>query len=140
MWKDFKDFISRGNIVDLAVAFIIGAAFTRVVTTFVQGIISPIIGLVTGGIDFRNMVINLSGHDIRGLTPKEISDRGWAVLRYGDLITEIINFLIVAFVVFLIARALSKYLKALTPQTGPTKTEVLLEDIRNLLQQQASSK
>ncbi len=108
MLKDFKNFIARGNVIDLAVAVIIGAAFTKVITSVADGIISPVIGLVTGGIDFKDKYINLSGQDVTGLTVEQIRERGLAVIQYGNLITDIINFLIVALVVFLIARSAAK--------------------------------
>lgn len=137
MWQDFKAFISRGNVIDLAIAVIIGAAFTKIVTTISEGIISPFIGLITGGIDFKSKFYDLSGK-LNGVTdPKAIEEAvkaGAPIVRYGQLLNDIINFLIVAFIVFLIARWASKYFKFLeAAPTAPTKTELLLEDIRDLL-------
>ncbi len=135
MLKYFKNFIARGNVIDLAVAVIIGAAFTKVITSFADGIISPVIGLVTGGIDFKDKYINLSGQDVTGLTVEQIRERGLAVIQYGNLITDIINFLIVALVVFLIARSAAKYFRSLEPEPeAMTKSEDLLEQIRDILQ------
>ncbi len=134
MLKDFKAFIARGNVIDLAVAVIIGAAFGRIITTFADGVISPVIGLITGGIDFKDKYINLSGQDATGMAVKEITEKGLAVIRYGELITDVINFLIVAFVVFLIARWVGRYFSSLEAAPPPlTKSEELLEEIRDLL-------
>ena len=102
MWKDFKAFISRGNVIDLAVAVVIGAAFTKIVTTISEGLISPLVSLISsGGLDFKDKVINMSGRDVAGMTAKEMTDQGLAVFRYGELVTNVINFLIVALIVFL---------------------------------------
>lgn len=136
MLKDFKAFLMRGNMVALAVAVVIGEAFFQVINSIVKGIISPLLGLVTGHIDFSNLYINLSGHDVRGLTPKEIADRGWTVLRYGDVITTLINFVIVAFVVFLILQWLGRYVAAFEAQAQPSRTELLLEEIRDILKKE----
>lgn len=136
MWKDFKAFLGRGNVLDLAIGVIIGAAFGKIVSTFTEGIIMPIVGIFTGGINFKNWVINLSGQNITGLTPKEIADKGFAVLRVGDFVSDIINFVIVAFVMFLVAKWAMSYfakLAAETPAPGPTAEETLLTEIRDLL-------
>lgn len=136
MWRDFKSFIARGNVIDLAVAVVIGAAFTKVINTIAEGIISPLVGLATGGIDFKDKYLNLSGRDVSGMTAAEITESGLAVFRYGELLTDIINFLIVAFIVFLIARWSAKYFKSLEAAPPPmTKSEELLEDIRDLLRE-----
>lgn len=136
MWNDFKAFIARGNVVDLAIAVVLGAAFTRIVTTIADGLISPLVGLITGGLDFKDKFVNLSGQDVTSLTTKEITEKGLAVFRYGELITNIINFLIVALIVFLIARAVGKYFRALEAVAPPTPSELLLTEIRDLLQQE----
>lgn len=141
MWNDFKKFIARGNVVDLAVAVVIGAAFTKVINTFVDGIISPLISLIGGGgMSFKERYLNLSGEDISGLTAKEISERGLAVFRYGELITDMINFLIVAFVVFLIARWTVRFFRSLETAPPVTETEKLLREIRDLLRDASVSR
>jgi large conductance mechanosensitive channel len=98
MWSEFKAFIARGNVLDLAIAVILGAAFAKIVTTFTDGIISPLIGLVTGGVDFKSKFIDLSGKLHSGASAAEIDaavKAGEPLLRYGQLINDIINFLIV---------------------------------------------
>src|SRR5215813_5639497 len=98
MWNDFKAFIARGNVLDLAIAVILGAAFAKIVSTFTDGIISPLIGLVLGKIDLKSKFIDLSGTLQSGATADQIDaavKRGEPLLRYGQLINDIINFLIV---------------------------------------------
>lgn len=138
MWEDFKAFIFRGNVIDLAVAVIIGAAFTKIVTTLADGIISPFIGLATGGIDLKSKFYVLSGNIAANAKPDEIDAAVKAgtlnVVRYGQFINDIINFLIVALVVFLIVRAVGRYFKFMEAAPAPpTSTEILLADIRDLL-------
>ncbi len=134
MYKDFKAFISRGNVIDLAIAVVICAAFTKIINTIADGLISPLISLVSGGaLDFKDKYVNLSGQDVTGLAAKEIAEKGLAVFRYGELITDIINFLIVALIVFLIARWVGSHFKMLEAAAPPTKSEELLTEIRDLL-------
>ncbi len=134
MYNDFNAFISRGNVSDLAIAVVIGAAFTKIINTIADGLISPLISLVSGGaLDFKDKYVNLSGQDVTGLAAKEIAEKGLAVFRYGELITDIINFLIVALIVFLIARWVGSHFKMLEAAAPPTKSEELLTEIRDLL-------
>lgn len=139
MWADFKSFIFRGNVIDLAVAVIIGAAFTKIVTTLSEGIISPIIGLISGGIDFKSKFVVLSGSLPADATQEAIDAAVKAgtlnVLRYGQLLNDIINFLIVGLVLFFIVRWFSRYLKFMAAAAPPTPTETLLAEIRDLLAQ-----
>jgi large conductance mechanosensitive channel len=134
MLKEFRDFALRGNLVDLAVAFIIGAAFTGLVNSLVNDIIMPIIGLVTGGIDFSEMYVQLSGEPQPTLA--QAREAG-ATIAYGNFITLVINFVIVAWVLFLVIKAMNtlKREKASEPPppAPPTKEEVLLTEIRDLL-------
>lgn len=134
MLKEFRDFALRGNLVDLAVAFIIGAAFTGLVNSLVNDIIMPIIGLVTGGIDFSEMYVQLSGEPQPTLA--QAREAG-ATIAYGNFITLVINFVIVAWVLFLVIKAMNtlKREKATEPPppAPPTKEEVLLTEIRDLL-------
>lgn len=136
MLKDFKAFIRRGNVLDLAIGVIIGAAFGKIVTTLVEGIIMPPIGWITSGIDYKDKFYDLSGR-YNGVTdPKIIEEAikgGAPLIRYGQFITDIISFLIVAFVIFLIARSVTKYFKFLEAEAKPTTTEVLLAEIRDVL-------
>ena len=137
MWKEFKSFIARGNVIDLAVGVAIGAAFSKIVTTLVEGIIMPPIGWITSGIDFKDKFYDLSGK-YNGITdPKLIEEAvksGAPLVRYGQFINDIIVFLIVAFVIFLIARWTRKYFEFLAAAPAePTSQEKLLAEIRDLL-------
>lgn len=137
MLEDFKAFIAKGNVLDLAVAVIIGAAFGKIVTTLVEGIIMPPIGYALGGMDFKTLFYDLSGK-YNGVTdPKLIEEAvkgGAPLIRYGEFISDIVLFLIVAFVMFLIARWALKLFKGLEAVPAePTAEEVLLTEIRDIL-------
>ena len=106
MLKEFRDFIARGNVLDLAVAVIIGAAFGRIVTSLVEGIIMPPIGMLLGKVDFANLFIDLSGQHPVSLADAQL--RGLAVIAYGVFINDVVSFLIIAFVIFLIVKAISR--------------------------------
>lgn len=106
MLKEFRDFIARGNVIDLAVAVIIGAAFGKIVTSLVDGIIMPPIGMALGNVDFANLFIDLSGQHPASLTDAQV--RGLPVIAYGAFINNLVSFLIVAFVVFLIVKAVNR--------------------------------
>lgn len=135
MLNDFKAFIARGNILDLAIAVIMGVAFGAVVKTFTDGIIMPIVGLLTGGIDFKDKVWNLGNMPVS--TPAEITAAQAAkqpLIMYGQFINDIINFLIIAIVMFFLARyAVKLFNKFAAVPTPPTGQEVLLEEIRDIL-------
>ncbi len=142
MWSDFKAFIARGNVLDLAIGVIIGASFGKIVTTFTEGIIMPIVGLVTGGTDFKTKFIDLSGKLPSGASPEQIDAAvkgGAPLLRYGQLISDFITFLIVALVMFLIAKAAMEYFKKLAAQTPPPPQEALLTEIRDILKEKDSA-
>lgn len=133
--REFKDFISRGNVVDLAVGIIIGAAFTTIVNSLVNDIIMPPIGWIMGGIDFSSLFITLSEGDYKSL--KAAKDAGAATINYGVFLNSLINFLIVSFAVFMLVKQVNKLKKKeeskpFTPPTPP-RSEVLLEEIRDLL-------
>ena len=120
MLKEFKDFIARGNVVDLAVAVIIGAAFGKIVTSLVDGVIMPPIGLLFGKIDFASRFYVL--YNAKGIIgdPTSLADakaRGIPVIAYGAFINDIVTFLIVAFVVFLIVKAVNSRKKKDEPKT-----------------------
>ncbi|MFZ1700024.1 MAG: large conductance mechanosensitive channel protein MscL [Pyrinomonadaceae bacterium] len=137
MLNDFKAFIARGNVLDLAIGVIIGAAFGKIVTTFTEGIIMPVVGLVTGGTDFKTKFYDLSGKLGPGATPDQIDAAvkdGTPLLLYGQLISDIITFLIVAFVMFIIAKMAMSYFAKLAADTPPPAEEVLLTEIRDILQ------
>ena len=134
MLSDFKKFIARGNVLDLAIAVIMGAAFGSIVKTFTDGIIMPVVGLLTGGIDFKSKVLNLGSMPVA--TPEQITTAQAAkqpLIMYGQLINDIISFLIVAFVMFLLARYAINIFKGLESDPDPTNEEILLKDIRDIL-------
>lgn len=110
MLKEFRDFIARGNVIDLAIAVIIGAAFGKLVTSLVEGIIMPPVGLLLGNVDFANLFIDISGK--RPVSLAEAKANGLPVIAYGAFINDIITFLIIAFVVFLIVKALNSRKRA----------------------------
>ena len=141
MLNDFKAFIARGNVLDLAIGVILGAAFGKIVTTFTEGILMPIVGLVTGGVDFKTKFYDLSGKLGAGATPEQIDAAvkgGAPLLRYGQLISDIITFIIVAFVMFLIAKMAMDYFKRLAAKTPPPPQEALLTEIRDLLKERSA--
>jgi large conductance mechanosensitive channel len=121
MLKEFREFIARGNVVDLAVAVVIGAAFGRIVTTFAEGILMPPIGLLTAGIDFTDLFVVLDSSRGVPASLEQAKADGVPVIAYGQLITDVINFLIIAFAVFLLVRQVNK-LKA-APPADPTTRE-----------------
>ncbi len=132
MWKDFKAFAMRGNVVDLAVGVIIGAAFGQIVSSLVTDIIMPPIGLILGGIDFSEFYINLSGHAYASLA--EARKAGAATINYGIFLNQVVHFLIVAFAVFMLVRQVSKLQKKEDAKpVPPTPEVVLLTEIRDLL-------
>lgn len=141
MFKEFKEFALKGNLIDMAVAFVMGAAFSKLSTSFIEDLVMPLIGRVTGGVDFSNKFIALSSK-VAASSLAEAKKQG-AVLAYGNFVTIGLNFLIVAFVMFLVVKAINKA-KALAekptapapaaaPEPGPE--EKLLAEIRDLLRQ-----
>ena len=138
MLNEFKEFAVKGNVMDMGVGIVIGAAFTTIVKSFVSDIVNPIIGLFTGGIDFSQLFINLSGEEITNLA--EAQEKGLAVITYGNFINAIIAFLIVAWVLFIVVRSVNKMKKAEEeapaepePDPEPSAEEKLLSEIRDLL-------
>lgn len=119
MLKEFKDFIMRGNVLDLAVAVIIGAAFGAIVTSFVNDILMPPIGLLLGSVDFTNLFISLNGQSYPSLAAAQ--EAGGPTLNYGLFINTIINFLIVAFAIFMVVRAANRMKKPEAPAAPTTK-------------------
>lgn len=136
MLNEFKAFIARGNVLDLAIGVIIGAAFGKIITTFTEGIIMPFVGLVTGGIDFKTKFYDLSGKLQPGATPEQIDAAvkgGAPLVRYGQLISDILTFLIVGFIMFIIAKVAMDYFKKLAAASEPPPQEALLTEIRDIL-------
>lgn len=109
MFKEFKEFALRGNVMDLAVGVIIGAAFGKIVTSLVEDVIMPPIGLVMGGVDFKDLFINLTHTEVASLA--EAKKLGLATLNYGLFLNTVINFLIIAFCIFLVVRVMNKMRK-----------------------------
>ena len=123
MWKEFKKFIDRGNVLDLAVGVVIGAAFGKIVTSFVDDILMPPIGLIIGKVDFSDLYINLSGKEYASLADAQAA--GAATINYGSFINMVINFLIVAFFIFLIVRKVNKFTRTEEPVTTKKCTDCL---------------
>ena len=138
MLKEFKEFAMRGNLVDIAVAFVMGASFGKIVTSFVDGVVMPVVGMLTGGVDFNDKVLVLKE------AVAEVKDASGAVItkaaeevsiKYGSFITNVLDFIIVAFVVFLVIKGINK-MKAPAEQSapaGPSESEKLLAEIRDSL-------
>ena len=120
MWKEFREFIARGNVIDLAVAVVIGAAFGRIITSLVEGIIMPPIGLLLGRADFSNLFIDISGATPPPTSLADAQLRGLPVIAYGRFINDIITFLIIAWVVFVIVKAVNR-LRAAPPPPANTR-------------------
>lgn len=133
MLQEFKAFALRGNVMDLAVGVIIGAAFGKIVASMTNDVIMPVIGLMLGKVDFSQLFINLSGADYATL--QEAVDAGAPVLKYGVFINSVLDFLILAFIIFMMVRAMNKLKKAEPPPppAGPTPDQVLLTEIRDAL-------
>ena len=131
MWKDFKAFIAKGNVMDLAVAVIIGAAFGAIVTSLTGDIIMPIVGAIFGGADFSNHFILLStpsGYTGSMTDYAALKEAGAAMIGYGAFLTAVINFLILAFVIFLLVRWTSRIVKrADEAPAGPSEVDLLTE-------------
>ena len=139
MLKEFKAFIAKGNVMDMAVGIIIGAAFTAIVKSMVDDLINPIIGLFTGGLDFTNNYAVLSGEVAAGTSLADAREAGASIFAYGSFIMAIINFLIIAFVVFMLVRYVNKVKDAASTEeevveeaAGPTELDLLTE-IRDAL-------
>lgn len=121
MWQEFKEFAMKGNVLDLAVAVIIGGAFGKIVTSLVGDIIMPLVGLVMGGVNFSGLQVTI----------------GHAVIKYGAFLQNVVDFLIIAWVIFMMIKALNKVHKkkddTVVVVAGPSNEEVLLAEIRDLL-------
>jgi len=113
MLREFKEFIARGNVIDLAIAVVIGAAFGRIITSLVEGIIMPPIGLLLGKVDFSNLFIDLSGQHPASLAEAQL--KGLPVISYGTFLNDVISFVIIAFVVFLMVKSINRMREAPPP-------------------------
>ena len=134
MLEEFRKFAMRGNVVDLAVGFVIGAAFGGIVTSLVNDIIMPIIGAATGGLDFSNYYTPLSAKVQSGLSYADAKKQG-AVLGWGQFLTVMLNFLIIAWALFLVIKGINRLQREQppAPAPGPTPEVKLLTEIRDLL-------
>lgn len=138
MLKEFKDFAMRGNLVDIAVAFVMGASFGKIVTSFVDGIVMPLIGMLTGGVDFNDKVwvLKEAVAEVKDATGAIVTEASAEVsVKYGAFITNLLDFIIVAFAVFLVIKAINKMkgpAESSAP-AGPTESEKLLAEIRDSL-------
>lgn len=142
MFEEFRKFILKGNVMDLAVGVIIGGAFGAIVASLVNDVIMPIIGAIFGGLDFSNYFAPLAG-GVTATTLDAAREQG-AVLAYGSFITAVINFLIIGFIIFLIVRAVNRLMEAAkeeeeaAPPPAPPAEEVLLTEIRDLLKERSA--
>ena len=140
MIQEFKDFIAKGNVMDMAVGIIIGAAFTAIVSSLVADLINPIVGLFTGGVDFTNNYAVLSGDVPASASLEQAREAGASVFAYGSFLMAVINFFIIAFVVFILVKMVNRVKAAaekpdeVAPEvkTGPSQLDLLLE-IRDAL-------
>ena len=137
MFAEFKEFIAKGNVMDLAVAVIIGAAFAKIVSSLTDDLIMPLVGLIFGDVDFSNKYIVLSGSAPAGASLSAARASGANVLAWGSFASTVINFLILAFIIFMLVRYATKAMAELSPKkadevAGPTEVELLTE-IRDAL-------
>lgn len=139
MIKEFRDFIAKGNVMDMAVGIIIGAAFTAIVTSMVDDLVNPVLSLITGNTDFSGNYIVLKGTAPDGASLAAAKEAGATVWAYGSFITAVINFLIIAFVVFLLVKGVNRIKEAAMRKqeaeasAAGASTEALLAEIRDLL-------
>ena len=129
--KEFKEFAMKGSLVDIAVAFVMGAAFGKVISAFTDGIVSPLIGMIGGADLSKNMyVLKEAVYDASGKVTAEA-----VAVRWGEFLTAVINFIIVAFVMFMVIKAINKMKKKQeeAPPAGPSSTDILLMEIRDSL-------
>lgn len=134
--KEFKEFMSRGNVIDLAIGVIVGSALSKVVNSLVNDIVMPPIGLLLRGINFQNLFVSLNGHHYETLGDAQRA--GAATINYGNFITVTIEFLIIAVCVFMVIKAINTLQRsnAISLSAPPTRTESLLADIREELKKQ----
>ncbi len=141
MFKEFREFALKGNLIDMAVAFVMGAAFTKLSSSFIEDLIMPFVGLASSGVDFTNQFFALKPLPEGITTLAKAKAENIPVIAYGNFITITINFIIVAFVMFLVIKAINNAKKLLekneataaAPPAGPSQEELLLTDIRDLL-------
>lgn len=127
MFSEFKDFIAKGNVMELAVAVIIGAAFGTIVASLTNDMIMPLVGAVFGDVDFTNQYMVLSGEVAAGTSLEAARESGANVLAWGSFTTTVINFLILAFVIFMMVRYATKVIKKAEENAGPSDIDLLTE-------------
>lgn len=125
MWKEFKEFAMKGNVVDLAIGVVIGGAFGKIITSLVNDIIMPVVGSLVGKVDFSNLYINLSGQQFNSL--QEAQAAGAATINYGLFLNNLINFLIIAFSIFIVIKQINK-LKNFTMKKEEVKVKATEKD------------
>ena len=142
MLSEFKQFVMRGNVLDMAVGIIIGAAFGTIISSLVADVLMPPIGMALGGIDFTNMFVTLKdGAKAAGpyASLAEAKTAGAVTVNYGVFVNAVVSFLIVAFCVFLLVKSVNRMMRTQAPAPpGPTPSEALLAEIRDLLKRNAS--
>ena len=134
MYQEFKEFIAKGNVIDLAVGLVIGAAFGKIITSLVEGVIMPPIGMLLGKVDFASLIYIL---DASKGVPASLADakaKGIPVIAYGQFINDIINFLIIGLVIFFLVKAVNRIRRQKDDAPAPTNEEKILMDIRDILQ------
>ncbi len=136
MMSEFKDFAMRGSVLDMAVGIVLGGAFGKIVASFVKDVLMPLIGKLMGGVDFSQMFVNLSAESYPTLAAAE--EAGASVLRHGNFIQTVVDFVIIAFAIFMVVRAMNsaKKKEEEAPPPAPPADQVLLEEIRDLLKKQ----
>jgi large conductance mechanosensitive channel len=122
MWKEFRDFAMRGNVIDLAIGIVIGAAFGKIVTSLVNDVLMPPLGVVLGKVDFSNLFVDLSGKHFTSLN--DAKNAGAATINYGVFINNIIDFLIVAFAIFIVVKQINRF----TPKPAPAAPPAPMKD------------
>ncbi len=127
MLSEFKEFIAKGNVMQLAVAVIIGAAFGTIVTSLTDDLIMPLVGMVFGDVDFSNLYTVLGGEVEPGTSLEAARAAGANVLAWGNFITVVINFIILAFVIFMLVRYANKVMKTVEEDAGPSEVDLLTE-------------
>ena len=134
MWKEFKEFIAKGNVIDLAVGLVIGVAFGKIITSLVEGVIMPPIGMLLGKVDFANLFYVL---DVSKGVPASLADakaKGIPVIAYGQFFNDIISFLIIGLVIFFLVKGVNRTRRQKDEAPAPTNEEKILMDIRDILQ------
>jgi large conductance mechanosensitive channel len=137
MLKEFKEFAMRGNVVDMAVGIVIGGAFGKIVSSFVNDVIMPPIGMLLGGVDFSNLFVTLGGDTFQSLAAAE--EAGAPVIKYGIFINSVLDFIIIAFAIFMVVRAMNRMKRKQEEKPAappaPSNEEKLLTEIRDVLKQ-----